>query len=227
VECNLRFSAIGGITGGMELNAERASALLALCQQAEQMIGPVAPISAMELLRWPGVVEEKGIDVEPVAGAAMTLLDSALEQLRAARQREGERLQALIEQRCGALQQQVSLVREHLPEIRTGLRNRLYQRLGELEVEVDNNRLEQELAMQLQKTDVDEEVDRLSGHIEEVRAVLQRDEPVGRRLDFLMQELNREANTLGSKSVSPVTTQVSVEMKVLIEQMREQVQNIE
>ena len=229
VECNLRFSAIGGVAGGMELNGERAAALLALCGQAEQMIGPVAQISAMDLLRWPGVVEERGIDVEPVAGAAMELLGNALDELRAARLREGKRLQALIEQRCDALQEQVSQVRKQLPDIRTGLRDRLCQRLAELnvDVDIDSGRLEQELAIQLQKMDVDEEIDRLSGHIEEVRAVLKRDEPVGRRLDFLMQELNREANTLGSKSVSPVTTQISVEMKVLIEQMREQVQNIE
>jgi uncharacterized protein (TIGR00255 family) len=145
----------------------------------------------------------------------------------ACREREGESIAALLQQRCDAMSGLVVRAREMLPDIRAALRTRLQSRLAELDVPADPGRVEQELVLQLQKVDVDEEMDRLQNHIEEVRRVLERSEPVGRRLDFLMQELNREANTLGSKSVSSETTGISVELKVLIEQMREQVQNVE
>ncbi len=227
VECQLRFEACGMAAGTPVLDEARARALIDIVHRTEALMEAAAPVTAMDLMRWPGVVGERGIDVEPVAASALALLDEALDDLRAARQREGERLAQLIGQRCDALAAELGRARALLPQIRSGLRERLRQRLAELDVEAEPGRLEQELAIQLQKIDVDEELDRLAGHIDEVRAVLQRDEPVGRRLDFLMQELNREANTLGSKSVSADTTRISVEMKVLIEQMREQVQNIE
>ena len=167
------------------------------------------------------------VDNSPLITGTLALLDEALDDLVRSREREGEQLRNLLLARCEAMLVQVDRVRMLLPEIRSGLRRKLEQRLAELEVPVEPGRLEQELVLQVQKIDVDEELDRLESHIGEVRRVLGSDEPVGRRLDFLMQELNREANTLGSKSVVVATTSVSVELKVLIEQMREQVQNVE
>jgi uncharacterized protein (TIGR00255 family) len=157
----------------------------------------------------------------------MTLLEQVLEDFVATREREGQRLATLIESRCQLLQQQLEKARQRMPEVIEAVRDRLRSRLAEVSENLDEQRLEQEMALLAQRLDVDEEMDRLATHLQEVQDVLTRDEPVGRRLDFLMQELNREANTLGSKSADSETTAISVEMKVLIEQMREQVQNIE
>jgi uncharacterized protein (TIGR00255 family) len=145
----------------------------------------------------------------------------------AMREREGASIRDVLLQRCAAVNELVNTARRMLPQIRVATREKLENRLAELEIPADPGRLEQELVFLLQKLDVDEELDRLEGHVREIRQVLERDEPVGRRLDFLMQELNREANTLGSKSAAAETTRISIELKVLIEQMREQVQNIE
>jgi uncharacterized protein (TIGR00255 family) len=185
------------------------------------------PLSPIELLRWPGVVREVEPDIQPLQEQALALLDRTLDELIASREREGEKIRDLLLQRCAAMAELVVAARRLLPQIRLATREKLLARLAELQAPADPGRLEQELVFLAQKMDVDEEMDRLSGHIEEVRHVLGRDEPVGRRLDFLMQELNREANTLGSKSAAPETTRISVELKVLIEQMREQVQNAE
>ena len=157
----------------------------------------------------------------------MALLEETLDDLVATREREGARLAALIESRCELLREQVDMARQRMPVVVEAVRERLRTRLAEVCDSLDEQRLEQEMALLAQRLDVDEEMDRLATHLREVKDVLQRDEPVGRRLDFLMQELNREANTLGSKSADSETTAISVEMKVLIEQMREQVQNIE
>ena len=167
------------------------------------------------------------MDMKPVLEAAESCLDAALDELLANREREGERMRDLITQRCDAIQQIVNQTRDKMPEIQTRYQQRLRDRLDELKVEVNNDRLEQELVHLAQKMDVDEELDRLDSHLQEMKDVLNRDEAVGRRLDFLMQELNREANTLGSKSADISSTSASVELKVLIEQMREQIQNIE
>ena len=161
------------------------------------------------------------------SSAARALFAETVEELVAARTREGVRLRELIEQRCSILEALVAQVRTRLPEVQARVRERLNDRLAELKAQVDQDRLEQELAMLLQRLDVDEELDRLTGHISEIRRVTGAGEPAGRRLDFLMQELNREANTLSSKSQDLETTRAAVEMKVIIEQMREQVQNIE
>jgi uncharacterized protein (TIGR00255 family) len=173
------------------------------------------------------VVRERRPDVEPLGTAAGELLDAALEEFVQTRVREGERLGAVIEQRCAAVLECVSAVRARRPELMSGLRDKLRARIEGLGVEAEPGRLEQELAIVAQRLDVDEELDRLETHVAEVRAAMARDEAVGRRLDFLMQELNREANTLGSKANDAETTQLAVELKVLIEQMREQIQNIE
>lgn len=227
LECNLRFQRYGGTSTEIELNQELASRLIELSREASKLLDENQLIRTSELLRWPGVVQEKEPDLTPINETAMKLLDEALKELVENREREGARLKELIAQRCDNMAKIALQVREFLPELRQHQRERLQKRLDSLDVEVDQVRLEQELVIQAQKLDIDEELDRLDTHIQEVRDVLERPEPVGRRLDFLMQELNREANTLGSKSAAMETTQAAVELKVLIEQMREQVQNIE
>ncbi len=184
------------------------------------------------LLEWPGVLQREQLDQEGLRKATMNLLSAALTELLATRQREGERLGVFLRERLDAVAAIVAQVREWLPDIRSNLRARLQTRLAEIKLpdghtQPEPGRLEQELVLQLSRMDVDEELDRLAAHVDEVRRVLALPDAVGRRLDFLMQEFNREANTLGSKSVDQRTTQASVELKVLIEQIREQVQNIE
>jgi uncharacterized protein (TIGR00255 family) len=188
---------------------------------------PGATIDAVEVLRWPGVVEMATQDSDVLLGAGRTLFQQTIEDLVAMRLREGKRLGELIEQRCAGLATLVTQVRARLPEIQVRVRTRLNERVAELLATVDRERVEQEVVLQLQRLDVAEELDRLTGHIEETRRVMGSGEAAGRRLDFLMQELNREANTLASKSQDLDTTRLTVDMKVLIEQMREQVQNVE
>jgi uncharacterized protein (TIGR00255 family) len=188
---------------------------------------PKATVDAVEVLRWPGVVETISPDTEALLGAGRSLFQQTLDELGAMRLREGKRLGELIEQRCAGLVTLVGAVRARLPEIQVRMRTRLNERVAELLAAVDRDRIEQELVLQLQRLDVAEELDRLTGHIEETRRVMGGGEAAGRRLDFLMQELNREANTLASKSQDLDTTRLTVDMKVLVEQMREQVQNVE
>jgi uncharacterized protein (TIGR00255 family) len=178
-------------------------------------------------LRWPGLVEEQAPDPQPLHEAALELLSKAAQDLQAARGREGEHMSAAIRERLAGIEQWVTQIREWLPEIREALRQKLLSRIEDLQQPLEPGRLEQEIAFLAQKIDVDEELDRLAAHVKETMLVLDRDDPVGRRLDFLMQEFNRESNTLSSKSIDQRTTQAAVELKVLIEQMREQVQNIE
>jgi uncharacterized protein (TIGR00255 family) len=180
-----------------------------------------------DLLRWPGVLEEEERDYTPVKAQAMQLLETALDSLIDNRLREGQRLGEIIRLRCDALETEVGRVRGLMPDVLESVRSRIKDRLNEVLEELDEARVEQEMVLLAQRLDVDEELDRLETHIEEVRRVLGSDEPIGRRLDFLMQELNREANTLTSKSNNVEVTRSAVEMKVLIEQMREQVQNLE
>jgi uncharacterized protein (TIGR00255 family) len=227
VECHLRFVRHPGALSETQLNNRQAEMFIQLHHQAKELTNDAGQLRAIELLRWPGVVEENEADLTPVRQQALALLDDALQELLAHRQREGESMKAVVLARCTAITGIVAGLRERLPDIRDNLHQRLLDRLQDIDIEVDPARLEQELILQLQKMDVDEELDRLQTHVKEVMDVFTRDEPVGRRLDFLMQELNREANTLGSKSVSIDSTGVSVELKVLIEQMREQIQNIE
>lgn len=179
------------------------------------------------LLAWPGLLVKPELDQEGLGAAAQAVLQRALDEFVATREREGDKLRSAIAERLDAVARIVAEVRGWLPEIRAGLRARLEQRLAELKQPLEPGRLEQEVVLQVQRIDVDEELDRLAAHVAEARRVLGLAEAVGRRLDFLMQEFNREANTLGSKSVDPRTTRASVELKVLIEQIREQVQNIE
>ncbi|MET0051688.1 MAG: YicC/YloC family endoribonuclease, partial [Candidatus Thiodiazotropha sp.] len=178
-------------------------------------------LGTRDLLRWPGVLEEQEQDFTPVKQQAMQLLETAIDSLIDNRLREGERLGEIILQRCRSLHTEVNRVRELMPDVLEGVRNRIRERLAEVLDELDETRVEQEMVLLVQRLDVDEEMDRLETHLDEVARVLEADEPIGRRLDFLMQELNREANTLTSKSNNVEITRSAVEMKVLIEQMRE------
>ncbi|HEC28000.1 MAG TPA: YicC family protein [Gammaproteobacteria bacterium] len=227
VECNLRFVRHPGALCEMQLNRDQADRFTQLYSETRELLNDSNDLQPMDLLRWPGVVEESEADLTPIRELALDLLDQALQELVDNRTREGISLKEIIISRCDSIAGIVATLRDQLPGIREGLRQRLEDRIAGMDFEIDPARLEQELVIQLQKMDVDEEMDRLQTHIGEVRDVLEREEPVGRRLDFLMQELNREANTLGSKSISIDSTGASVELKVLIEQMREQIQNIE
>ncbi|MGV8931487.1 MAG: YicC/YloC family endoribonuclease [Luteimonas sp.] len=180
-----------------------------------------------DLLQFPGVLQSRAADPAALQAAALALLDAVLDEFVAAREREGGKLVAVILERVDAIAQRAAEVRDLIPLIRTGQRAKLDARIADLAQAADPGRVEQELVLWLQKLDVDEELDRLDSHVTEIRRVFTQDEPVGRRLDFLLQEFNREANTLGSKSVDARTSNIAVELKVLIDQIREQVQNIE
>jgi len=180
-----------------------------------------------ELLRYPGVLEQKEVDLPALQREALGLVDEVLREFTAGREREGAATAQAMRERLDSIASITVQVRAWLPEIRAALRSKLDARLADLKQPLEPGRLEQEVVLSLQKIDVDEELDRLAAHVDEARRILGLKEAVGRRLDFLMQEFNREANTLGSKSVDQRTTQAAVELKVLIEQLREQVQNIE
>ena len=227
VECTCRYRPAATAAVPVDIDQENLSRLLTACGTVAASLPESVPLNPLELLRWPGVLREVAVDTAPLVKKALTLLDQTLDELLLSREREGEQIREQLLQRCDAMSKLVQLARSSLPEIQAALREKLEARLADLETAADPGRLEQELVIQIQKSDVDEEMERLQGHIDEVSRVLERKEPVGRRLDFLMQELNREANTLGSKSIAAVTTSISVELKVLIEQMREQVQNTE
>jgi uncharacterized protein (TIGR00255 family) len=226
VECSLRFEPAGD-AGGLAVNPARLAELARALEEVRQAVAGATPPDALALLDYPGVVESHGPDPENVKAAALALFQAALDDLVAGRAREGEKLAALIRERLTAIEGQVAEVRALLPEILQRQRTQLLERLEAVKTELDPQRLEAELALLAQKADVDEELDRLATHVAEVERQLGQKGPVGRRLDFLMQELNREANTLSSKSAVASTTRCAVELKVLIEQMREQIQNIE
>ena len=227
VDCSLQFRRLHGAAGTLEVDAAALERLLTAVAVVTRSLREPATVSALDVLRWPGVLREESAGSEELLAAAYEVFAATLGELAAARAREGARLRELLEQRCTALEALVADVRARLPEVHAHVRARLETRIAELTTSVDPGRLEQELALLLQRLDVDEELDRLGGHIGEVRRVIGGSEPAGRRLDFLMQELNREANTLSSKSQDLETTRAAVDMKVLIEQMREQVQNAE
>jgi uncharacterized protein (TIGR00255 family) len=214
-------------SANQSVNVAVAKSLINLAQSVSVHIAQPAPINPLEVLRWPGVMQTPELDQAALDAAVLALFGRALADLQANRSREGSELAQLIEQRLVQIQTNVSLVREHLPVIQRLQQEKLTAKLAALAVEIDKERLAQEVVFLAQKSDVAEELDRLETHITEVRHCLKQKEPVGRRLDFLMQELNREANTLSSKSNACETTSAAVELKVLIEQMREQIQNIE
>lgn len=227
LECTLKYYAAGKLESAFSLNMELAGRIIDAGSKVQSLLDERAPLNALDILRWPGVLESAAIDLEQVGGPILELLDDALDNLVAARRREGSKLRSLVETRCRDARKQVAMLRDRLPQILEDINERIKTRLTEAQVELEAGRLEQELVLLAAKLDVAEELDRLDAHIEEVLRILGQDEAIGRRLDFLMQEMNREANTLGSKSAHIQTTTASVDLKVLVEQMREQVQNIE
>jgi uncharacterized protein (TIGR00255 family) len=227
VECTLKIKAENIAPTRIDLNEDFIKQLLDAAHRLSAITGESANLSAATLLNWPGVVQTAETDQSEIQQAALALMDATLADFIANRQREGSVLQQIIMDRLMKVEDQVALVRGQLPAILQAQKDKLIARLAEISANPDKDRLEQELVYLAQKADVDEELDRLATHVKEVRRSLQQGGACGRRLDFLMQELNREANTLGSKSVHTLTTQAAVELKVLIEQMREQIQNIE
>ncbi len=228
IEAGLRFQADAAATSqALQLNTELARALVRCHDELAALSGGAADPDLVHLLDWPGLIIQDRPDFEAERALAMDLLDRALAALIEAREQEGAAIAALINSRLDGISAQVAEVRRHLPAIREGLDRRFRERLAGLAQPVEPGRIEQEIVLALQKLDVDEELDRLDTHVAEVRRVMALPEPVGRRLDFLMQELNREANTLGSKAAVVDTGQAAIELKVLIEQMREQIQNVE
>jgi len=231
VDLSLRYKIDQQQQGRISLNEDMLRSLREVEQQVLNIVHEGSKLSVSDILGWPGVISEGERDFSGLHQLAMSCLGSALQQLQESREAEGSALEEMIRSRCAQVSDIVAEVRKHRPEMVTALREKweaaLDEKLQQWRESANENRLEQELVMLAQKLDVEEELDRLDTHIAEVLNVLDRDEAVGRRLDFLMQELNREANTLGSKSQDGVTTQQAVDLKVLIEQMREQVQNIE
>lgn len=226
VECTLKFTPEVAAQS-LSINESLVDQLNQAADQVHGVIGPGNALDALEILKWPGVLTQPALDMEKVQQQALDCFNHALTDLLAMREREGAALQVFIEQRIEGIGEQVQKVKAFLPDILSEQRSNVLSRFADLQISVDESRLEQELVIMLQKADVDEELDRLSAHLNEVTGILKKGGAVGRRLDFMMQELNREANTLSSKSISFLSTQIAVELKVLIEQMREQIQNIE
>ncbi len=226
-EAQLRFLPKASSDQQLQLNQALLYQLRDAAEKISEQLDKPAAVNPMELLRWPGVVQEQEQDLEAIETEALRLFQEALQSLTAQRLREGEELVKFIQQRLEGISAIVTQVREAMPAILARQREKLSSQLAQLKVELDQGRLEQEVAVLTQKADIHEEIDRLDTHVKEVAHTLSQGGAIGRRLDFLMQELNREANTLSSKSVVSDTTMCAVELKVLIEQMREQIQNIE
>ncbi|BDU17957.1 YicC/YloC family endoribonuclease [Lysobacter auxotrophicus] len=225
IDLTLRLRSAEG-EGALQLNAARLRELSELAMDLDARF-PRLRTELTELLQFPGVLQAQAADPAELQAQALSLLDEVLDEFVRAREREGGKLAAVISERVDGIAALAAQVRAMMPQIRAGQRTKLETRLADLAQPLDNGRLEQELVMWLQKLDVDEELDRLDSHVAEARRVLKLKEAVGRRLDFLLQEFNREANTLGSKSVDARSSAAAVELKVLIDQVREQIQNIE
>ncbi len=227
LEVSLRLQASSGEMRPIHINSETLKQLQQGAEQLLQATPDLLQPTWLELLRWPGLLSDEKVNEDKMSTSVLAMLEACLADLVLSRQSEGQKLQQIIQQRLTSMLAIIDDVEKKLPDIQKLHRQKLQTRLDEIKGEIDQNRLEQELLFLAQRMDVDEELQRLRVHVAAIEQTFQRNEPVGRRLDFLMQELNREANTLGSKSISAESSNASVEMKVLIEQMREQVQNIE
>ena len=227
VECALRFQSEAKFSSDLHLNTKLIQKLVQANIEIEQITGSSVSLKNMEVLRWPGVIEEQDFDKTSIEKQALSLFSAALDDLVATREREGAELQGFIQQRIVSVREIVVSIRNKMPEILAKQRQNILDRLADLQAELEPTRLEQEVSLLTQKADVEEELDRLDSLLNEVERALGAKGQKGRRLDFLMQELNREANTLSSKSIVVETTLNAVELKVLIEQMREQIQNVE
>lgn len=227
VDAQLNFRRLSGETTALQINAVAVARLQTAVAELSNSFAEMRPLNPLDILRWPGIVEEPEVDQGPLLESAQALLGEALTMLAEMRAAEGSRIGDMLISRCEEIERIAASVAERMDAVQEGVRNKLLERLKRLDIEADSGRLETELALIAQKMDVAEEIDRLGSHITEIRDIVSQDGPVGRRLDFLMQELNREANTLGSKSADSETTKAAMDLKVLIEQMREQIQNVE
>jgi uncharacterized protein (TIGR00255 family) len=227
VECQLRFQSNDAPQGEISINQDLVDQLINANKSIQQQLDADSAYSSMEILRWPGVIAEAEIDTGLLEKEALSLFEKALTDLVSTREREGGELEGFLQQRIDAVREIVAELREKMPDILAAQRQSLLDKLEDLKADLEPTRLEQEVSILAQKADVDEELDRLDSHLKEVERVLKAGGQKGRRLDFLMQELNREANTLSSKSIVVDSTMGAIELKVLIEQMREQIQNIE
>ncbi len=227
VECNLRFEANPAATSELVINEKLAQQVIHAAEKVMKMTGEISRINPFQVMQWQGVMETPEQDMDSINKDLLSAFDVAISDFLEARGREGENMKALIEQRLCAISEEVVKVRERMPEILQWQRERILSKFEEASVELDSGRVEQELILLAQKSDVAEELDRLDSHVKETRNILSKGGACGRRLDFMMQEFNRESNTLASKSISTDVTASGVELKVLIEQMREQIQNIE
>ncbi len=227
VECHLRFEANPAAQSELKINETLANQVIKAAGQVMHMTGELTRINPFQVMQWPGVMETPEQDMDAINKTLLEAFDEAVSEFIDARGREGENMKALIEQRLEAIGEEVVKVRARMPEILQWQRDRLFTKFEEAKVELDPTRIEQELILLAQKSDVAEELDRLDSHIKEARNVMKKGGACGRKLDFMMQEFNRESNTLASKSISTDITASGVELKVLIEQMREQIQNIE
>ena len=227
VECNLRFEANPAAKSELKINEALAKQVIKAAEQVMHMTGELSRINPFQVMQWPGVMETPEQDMDTINKALLAAFDEALAEFIESRGREGDNMKALIEQRLEAISAEVVKVRARMPEILQWQRERLLGKFEEAKIELDATRVEQELILLAQKSDVAEELDRLDSHVKEARNVLKKGGACGRKLDFMMQEFNRESNTLASKSIATDITASDVELKVLIEQMREQIQNIE
>ena len=227
IDCAIRFAADNAASADLPVNTELLAKLIKTAEQVAAGLQRPAPLNPLELLGWPGILELKAPDEAAIGAPLLRLLDQTLDSVIETRRREGDKIKTRLMACCREARERVAGVRRQLPAILERQREKMAQRLRELTLKADNERLEQELVLLAQKMDVAEEMDRLELHLDEVTRVLNRPGPAGRRLDFLMQEMNREANTLGSKSAHINTSNAGVDLKVLIEQMREQIQNVE
>ncbi|RYV03866.1 YicC family protein [Shewanella sp. OPT22] len=226
VEVNLRYDLSDSSSNELTINNELATQLIDTANQLKQQAGQ-GDLDLVELMKWPGLLATNEQDMDIVGKDLLTAFDSAVDQFIEARSREGEAIKIMLEMRLVAIEEQVAIVREHMPHVMQWQREKLQNRLDEIQGELDPARIEQEMVLLAQKQDVAEEMDRLDAHVAETRRILKKGGAQGRRLDFMMQEFNRESNTLASKSISSEVTAAAVELKVLIEQMREQIQNVE
>ncbi|CED58173.1 Putative uncharacterized protein [Moritella viscosa] len=226
VECNLRFEASAANNGALQLNEALAEKLIESANWVSKKAGK-AKLNPVDILRWPGVMEAAEKDMGELSTDLLSFFNETLGEFLESRASEGEKLQAMLEQRLAGITEQADFVQGKMPEIIEWQRERIQKKFTDAKIELDETRVEQELILMAQKLDVAEEIDRLNAHVTETRSILKKGGACGRRLDFMMQEFNRESNTLGSKSISTDITKSAVELKVLIEQMREQLQNIE
>lgn len=226
VECALRFSLNEANVGEIAINQDLAKQILQAASWVQEN-GDTTKADPIDILRWPGVIAAQETDTDVIKKQMLECFELTLKDFISSRASEGGNMKALIEQRLDAIATQATKVEAHMPSVLEWQKERILNKFSEAKIELDATRVEQEMIMMAQKTDVAEELDRLKSHVSETQSILKKGGPVGRRLDFMMQEFNREANTLGSKSINSEITQSAVELKVLIEQMREQIQNIE